>query len=177
MAYVAADAIVQRLRELVQDGGGTYRAIAAARFTGGLLQGMELDEARRRGLYTEKPVEIRLDSLSPHPQRLTDAGSIQIHLVGVTIRVVRTLAVSEQVDDALLDDVRALAIEDGSALADVMSWPNNLKTTTLGSVATGIKGAQYRGSTARVSGTVGETMDIATEHRFDLTVTSTPATS
>lgn len=177
MAYIAADAILQRLRELLQDGGGSIRAISSARLAGNLPPGLSPEEQRRRGCDTSKPIEVSLDGVLPHPNRLTSSGSVQIHTVPVTVRVVRTLAVSEQVDDTLRDDVRALAIEDSSAIQDVLSWPNNLATTDVGAISTGIKGADFVESRARVQGVVGAAMDVTTEHRFNLTVVSTPATS
>lgn len=176
MAYIAADAIIQRLRELVQDGDGSYRAIDGGRLQGGLATGLSAEEQRRRGMYTEKPAEISLDALNPHPQRLTYSGSIQYHLLSITIRIVRTIAIAEQHTDALRDDIRAQAIVDGSALQHVMSLPVNLAATEA-ATPTGILGARFLGSTFRVEGTVGETMSLVTDHRFELTVTSTPAAS
>lgn len=174
MAYVASAAIIKRLRELVQEGYGDVRQVTASRLTGSLLEGLDVDEARRRGLYSEKPVQIRLDGLRPHPQRLTDAGNVQIHLLPITIRIVRTIAVSDQLTPDDLDAIEAAALTDQSAIADLMSWPNNLAATEAGA-DTGIKGATSQGATTRVSGTAGETMDITTEIRFELTVVSTPA--
>ena len=174
MSYIAASAIIQRLRELVQDGAGSYRAIDGTRLQGDLSLGLSAEEQRRRGLYTEKPAQVRLEGIQPHPQRLTSSGDVQIHLMPVTIRVVRTIAIGEQLTDSLADDIWAQAIVDGSAIQDAMSWPGNLAQTEA-AVATGIKGATYLASTARVNGVGGEAMDVTTEHRFELTVVSRPA--
>ncbi len=176
MAHIAASAIITRLRELVQDGSGSYRAIDSGRLQGGLASGMTVEEQRRRGLFTEKPAEISLDSVTPHPQRFTYSGSVQVHLLTVTIRIVRTIAIAEQHTDTLRDDVRAQAVVDSSALQHVMSLPANLAQTDA-AAATGILGAEFVGTTARAEGNVGETMSLATEHRFELTVKSTPAAS
>lgn len=177
MAYIAADKIITRLRELLQDGDGSIRAIANARFSGGLTPGLPEEEARRRGLPTEKPIEIELHGPIPHPQRLTIVGDVQIHHVDAYISVVRTVTVGDQVDDALRDTIRAQAVIDGGAIEQALEWPGNLALTEA-SEATGMIGARYLGPVrARLRGETGAAMDLTTEHRVRLTVTSSPATS
>ena len=177
MAYIAADKIIVRLRELLQDGDGDIRAILATRFSGGLTPGLPDEEARRRGLPTEKPIEIELHGPLPHPNRLTGAGNLQIHHVDAYIPVVRTVAVDGQVDDSIRDAVRAQAVIDGSAIEQALEWPGNLAQTEAAE-ATGMIGAKYLGSVrARLKGATGAAMDLTTEHRVRLTVTSSPASA
>lgn len=174
MAYVASPAIVKRLRELAQEGCGDVRALASSRLVGSLLEGVNVDEARRRGLFSEKPVDIRPGGLKPHPQRLTDSGSVQLHILPVTFRITRTVAVGDQLTESDFDAIQAAALTDQDGLQQALSWPPNLSATEAGA-DTGIKGASSTGHTVRVTGTYGETMDITVEVNFELMVTSSPA--
>lgn len=174
MSYLYADRCITRLRELLQDGRGTIRAITSTRLAGDLPPGLTPEEQRRRGIHAEKPVEVVLDGMAPHPQRLTQAGTLQIHLLSVTVRIARTIEVGAQLTDSLRDDVQAQAIIDANAVHDVLSWPPNLATTHAGQ-ATGCIGARYLGSSARINGTAGAAQDLTTEHRYELTVTSAPS--
>jgi hypothetical protein len=180
MSYLYADRVIANLRALLQDGDGIIRAITATRFAGDLPPGLEGDEEQRRGLHVSKPIEVRLDGLAPHPQRLTQAGTLQIHLMNVTIRIVRTLPLEALVDDDLRDDVQAQGAIDAGAVHDVLSWPPNLALTvhTGFGVSTGCIGARWLGSSMRVEGgEPGKAMQLTSEHRYEMTVTSAPAST
>lgn len=176
MAYVNADNALQRIRELAQEGAGSVRAIASTRFRAGVYDGQPEDESARQGITDEVPIGVRLVALRPHPSRLTITGTVQIHLLEVEVRVSRTLAYAQQIDEALLDDVNALAIVDAEALQQALEWPGNLPTTT-GGGATGLVGCKHTGSRARVVGTAGKAQRLETVHAFTATITSSPASS
>lgn len=180
MSYVYADRVISNLRNVLQESDSIIRAISASRFAGDLPPGLEPDEQQRRGLHASKPIEVVLDGLAPHPQRLTQAGTLQIHLMSVTIRIVRTLAMEALVDDDVRDEVQAQGAIDASAIHDALSWPPNLSLTThtgLG-VTTGCIGARWLGSTMRAEGAEsGKAMQLTSEHRYELTVTSSPAST
>lgn len=176
MAYLAADNALTRFRELAQGGAGSVRPITSTRFRAGVYDGQLEDEAARQGITAEVPINVSMVALRPHPSRLVVTGSVQIHLLDIEVRVSRTLAHAEQIDDDLLDDIKALAIEDGDALTQVYEWPNNLPTTTAGG-ATGLIGCKHTGSRARVIGTAGKAQRFETIHSFTATITSSPATS
>jgi hypothetical protein len=174
VSYLAVDAIYERLRELVEDGAGTVRVITS-RFGGDLPEGLDVDEEQRRGIATLAPAEVNITALRKHPQHIARLGNVQVHLLDVTVRVVRTLAVQEHVDDDLRDDLKAQAILDGNALSQVLEIPANLHTTE-GSTATGLIGGEYVDSVPAYRGkAAGEASSLITKHRFVFTATSTPA--
>lgn len=175
MAYLKARAIVQRLRELVQDGAGGIRPIDAARFQGGLHEGFVPEEQARLGILDELPAEPRIVRTFAHPQRLTVVGNVQLVGVDVEVRIVRTVAIDGQVDDEIRDDISALAMEDASALRQVYEWPGNLSTTSSGE-ATDLISLVYVDSAARLvpEGGAGAAMRLETVHRFTGTAVERP---
>lgn len=176
MAYLKADEIYERVRELVEDGLGSVRTAAAARFTGDLPDGLTDEEQARRGVVGAR-VEPRIVEVRRHPQRLVITGDVQYHLVVLEVRVVRTLATEQDVDDGLRDDVHALALQDASVLSQVLEWPGNLRQTA-GGEDTDLLSLMHQRSTmprARVTGSAGKATAIETIHRFEGTALSRPA--
>jgi len=174
VAQIAIDAIYERLRELVEDGAGSVRVITS-RFGGDLPAGLDVDEEQRRGIATLVPAEVSITAMRKHPQQIARLGTVQVHLLDATIRVVRTLAVAEHVDDDLRDDIKAQAILDGDYLRQAMEIPANLHTT-VGSTATGLIGGEYIDSVPAYRGkAAGEASSLVTLHRFTFTATSSPA--
>ena len=174
MGQIAIDAIYERLRELVEDGAGSVRVITS-RFGGDLPTGLEVNEEQKRGIATLAPAEVNVTAMRKHPQRVARLGTVQIHLLDVSIRVVRTLSPSEHVDDELRDNLKALAILDGNFLEQVMEIPANLHTTA-GSTSTGLIGGEYIDSVPAYRGkAAAEASSLVTIHRFTFTATSAPA--
>jgi hypothetical protein len=176
MVYLKGDAILTRIRELVEDGLGSYRAISASRFTGGLHDTQPAATQARLGILAQKPAEASITAVRRHPQRLVTGGSVQVHLIEVEIKIVRTVEIAGTVDDDLRDDVKGLAAEDADALSQVLEWPGNLATTS-GGTSTDLKSLLHQDSRARLVGTAGEALRLETVHRFTGTALSRPATS
>jgi hypothetical protein len=176
MAYLKGDAILTRIRELIEDGAGSYRAISASRFTGGLHDTQTPATQQRLGVLAQKPAEASITNVSRHPQRLVTGGSVQVHLIEVTIKIVRTVDVAGTVDDDLRDDIKGLAAEDSDALSQALEWPGNLATTS-GGTATDLKSLMHQSSRGRLVGVAGEALRLETVHVFTGTALSRPATS
>lgn len=176
MAYIKTDAILTRIRELAEGGHGTLRPIASSRFSGGLHEGQDPAHQSRLGILAQKPSEATITKFLPHPQRLVVGGSVQIHLLEIEVRVIRTVAIDGQVDDSIRDAVKALAAQDGDALAQVLEWPGNLVATQAGAT-TDLQGMTHEESRHVLRGKAGEAMRLDTVHRFTGTALSRPATS
>lgn len=176
MAYTKTAEILTRIRELLQDGYGSVRTITSTRFQGGLHDGQDPNHQARLGVLTQLPAEASIVRTLPHPQRLVTTSSVQIELLEIAVKVVRTLAIDGQVTDSIRDAVQASAAEDASAIAQVLEWPPNLEQTNAGA-ATDAKGARYQGSDHRWSGNAGKAMRLESTHRFLLTALSRPATA
>lgn len=175
MAYAKYDAILERVRELLEDGLGSIRTITSTRFRGGLHDGLPHETQTRLGVEAQKPIEATIVESGPHPQRLVITGTVQIERFVLEIKVVRTLATESQLTDSLRDDVKALAAEDGNAICQVLEWPPNLATTA-GGTSTDCKALIHEKSSARyVPGKAGGAIALVTVHRFVGTALSRPA--
>lgn len=177
MAYTKYDAILERVRELLEDGYGSIRAISSSRFQGGLHDGLPNETLPRLGELSQKPIEASITGVSRHPQRLTIVGDVQIERFTLEVRVVRALATPTQVNDALRDDVKALAVEDSDVIKQALEWPANL-TSTQGGTTTDCKALIFDNSRPRVRvNKTGAAMFVDTIHTFTGTAVSRPATS
>jgi hypothetical protein len=177
VAYTKYDTILERVRELLEDGAGSVRAISASRFQGGLFEGLPNETYQRLGILSQKPIEASIVDIVPHPQRLVITGSMQIERFVLEVRVVRVFETVHQIDDDLRDDVKALCAEDQSAITQALEWPPNLATTQ-GGTSTDCIGLVHERSTPRLRATPqGAATAIVTAHRFVGTARSRPAIS
>jgi hypothetical protein len=177
MSYAAYGAALTRVRELIIGGYGSLRPVTSARFQGDLPDGLLAEEEARRGIQSEIPIEVAYMGRRPHPSRLVITGSVQIALVDIEVRVVRTFAIDSQLDDATRDDVRAQAMIDAEAIEQVLEWPANLSTTQAGA-STGLMAIKYMGTMpAQVVEEAGQAQVLKTRHQLTATIQSAPATS
>lgn len=178
MAFTKYDAILERVRELLEDGLGSYRAISASRFTGNAPEGQGPEAQARFGALAQKPIEASITAVERHPQRLTIVGNVQIERFRMEVRVVRTLPTDTSVDDDLRDDAKALAVEDADVIKQSLEWPGNL-TTTAGGTSTDCKALIYEDSRVRamIDPKSGGASRLVTIHNFLGTAISRPATS
>lgn len=174
MAYIKATAIVTRVREIVDEGLGSARTLAASRFGPGAHEGTDDQHLSFAGRASAKPAEVAIVAVRPHPQRLAITGSVQIHLIDIEIRVVRTLDFEARIGDGVRAAIRALAVEDASVLTQALEWPPNLATTS-GGESTDLQGVTYAGSRNPIVGLEGTAMRIDTVHHFVGTALSRPA--
>lgn len=165
MAYAAFDAAQTRLRELLEASAGALRQVPASRFAGDLPDGLHIQEQDRRGELPAAPAEAAIVSHRPHPQRYPVTGSKKLLEITVEVRVVRTLVLDAQTLDAVRDAARAIAQADGDIIQEAFGWPPNLRRTEAGA-ETGLRSLVHQETRATVSGTVGESQQLETIHRF-----------
>lgn len=177
MAYAKYDEILERVRELLESELGSVRKIAAARFQGGLAEGLPRETQTRLGVLSQKPIEASIVDVMPHPQRLVITGDVQLERFVLEVKVVRALEIATQVNDALRDDVKALAAEDASAITQLLEWPPNLATTAGGETTDCIGLVHERSSPRYVANGQGAAVALVTAHRFVGTAVSRPATT
>jgi len=130
VAYLKANAIITRVREIIEDGQGSLRTISATRFTGGYPEGgVGDDELARRGIAVSKPVQVVVRSLGRHPNSPPIGGNLEILEVEVEVAIARTIAIEEMVDDDAHTTLAALALEDVDVIRQALEWPANLTQT------------------------------------------------
>jgi hypothetical protein len=175
VAYTKYDTILERVREILEDGYGSVRAINAGRFSGELYEGLPRETQTRLGILSQKPIEASIVEVQRHPQALVVTGSVQIERFILEVRVVRTLETLATVDDNTRDDCKALAAEDSDAIKQALEWPPNLATTQ-GGTATDCKALIHERSSVRLTtGPQGGAATLTTIHRFVGTALSRPA--
>ena len=136
MANIAANAILTRVREVVDDAAGLLRTISATRFAEVFYPEMSGEEQARR-VVTAPAFDVRLGKVSRNPSTPPVSGSLVIYDFELTVHVSRFLNVEHALTDSTRDAVLAAAIVDGDMLMQALSYPGNLTTTLLGT-ATGI---------------------------------------
>jgi hypothetical protein len=178
MAYIAASAIQTRVREVLQEAAGALRTITAATFGGDLTEGVGDAELARRGVTIAR-IEAREVGMSRSASSPPVIGNLALYDSEWSIKVVRTLDRTTQIDDDTRDAVKALAMKDGDVVAQALGFPGNLTTTTAGT-ATGIVSGlmTYVSSSSAVRGGVNDGASIIeTDHRFTAILRAAPATS
>lgn len=177
MANIDCDAIITRVREVLQDGAGSIRTISSARFDGGFYQGMSPEEQSLRALATPR-VEPSVFVTGRNPDSPPINGTLLFYDVTVTVAVVRHLSPTHKLDDAKRDDIKALAANDSDIVAQALCWPGNL-TATSGGTPTGLIGGylRFEGSDEPEVSLGDEAGRITSIHRFNGIVRVTPAVS
>lgn len=139
MAYFAADAILTRVREVVEDSAGILRTVTVGRFAGDLSPGLPEQEASRRALVTPR-FDVQMRNID-NAKVLNTVNRQTLWAVSVRIRVIRDMYVKHKLYDDVRDDVVALANQDGDILAQALSYPGNLASTS-GGTSTGLVGGK-----------------------------------
>lgn len=177
MAYLQTAAILTRIREVVEDGAGTLRAISS-RFLGDLPEGLDVTEDMRRAL--DKPrVESSITSITRSASSPPICGNLIIYELGVDVRVVRTVTPLEQLSDDDRDALRALAAADADYVRQALEYPGNLSTTS-GGVSTDLASGMlsFKSSRVVVKRAVNEgAQSVETIHSFTGFALSRPAVS
>ena len=175
MANADFDAILTRIREVIEDGSGTLRVISSARFQGQLPSNLNESEASLRAM--DKPVvEARTGTISRHPASPPIFGNLSLLNVEFVVMVIRHLSPDHKLDDDLRDDIKALAANDADHLMQALTFPGNLTQTT-GSVATNLVSGLLTYDSSDEAEIVQEDVGarIVTEHRFAGVVQTTLA--
>lgn len=178
MSYAAYDAVLTRIREVIEDSRGILRTTPAARFTGDLPEGLEEVEEARRGVIGPR-VGANIVGLAPSAAAPPVMGNVMLTDVDIDVSVVRTVTPLEQLDDDSSDALRALAAIDAEVLRQALGYPGNLTTTQAGT-ATGIVSGLLRWTKSRVvlKRKISDgAQPLETIHTFRAIVKSAPAIS
>lgn len=178
MAYVPAAAIKTRIREVLLSAAGLLRPITVGTYGGDLPDGVGDAELARRTVPVAR-IEARWMGGKRSESSPNRMGNIALYDSDWSVRVVRVLPRTAQIDDATRDAVGAAALLDSDVLSQALGFPGNLTTTAAGT-ATGIVSGlmSYVSSSSVVRGQVDDGAGvIETDHRFTAILRATPATS
>jgi len=179
MAYGSYANVLTAIREVLDDGTGSLRAIAAGRFTDDLDPSVDEAERQRRGIRSDKPFRVRITGQRRHPASPPILGSVILYEIDVEVTVSRTVATIEQLDADTFSVLEALAWEDADAIRQALCTPPNLESTSA-SAATGIVGdhLRYIDSRGKVVPIQGDGAGrYETIHRFSAGLKVAPTTS
>ncbi len=140
MANVDTDAILTRVREVLEGDVLAIRAVDAGRFTGSLPPGLTDGEASRRGVVGPR-YDVRLTSIEPHPSRPPNGSTLGIYTISLEVVINRHV----YLDRAIVDDNRdayfaGLAVDDGDVIRQALEYPGNLIQVFATAAQTGLVG-------------------------------------
>ena len=148
MAYIKSEAILTRIREVVDTGAGTGRTINSARFNGDLPEGLDDMENARRAVEVARH-EASIIGVRRSPSSPPELGSLLLYDIDVQVRVIRALTRHEQISDPDRDVLIAQASEDADVLAQALGYPGNL-TQTAAAAATDLVSGRLRYVSSKV---------------------------
>lgn len=148
MAYIAASAILTRIREVLEDSAGTLRTVPSARFLGDLPEGLSEDAESMRAISKPR-VEASLVSMKRSPASPPIIGSLLLYEVEIAVRIIRAVTTLEQLSDDDRVALQALAFEDCDVVRQALEYPGNLTSTTAGT-ATGLCSGLLRYGSSKV---------------------------
>ena len=175
MSYVAVDALLDRLSEVIGQSKGTLRTVPALRFDGNLPPGLSNAAERRRSMETPRYFSS-VTALDRSPSSSPVMGNLLLYKITVEVRVVRLVPRLNQLDEGVHRAGQSQAVIDGDVLRQAIEFPNNLLTTEAG-VATGLASGllTYTGSRSRFVGAVNDgAQTLETLHTFWGTIRATP---
>lgn len=178
MAYIAASAILTRVREVLEDSAGTLRTVPAARFLGDLPEGLSEDAEALRAISKPR-VEAAFTAMKRSAASSPVIGSLLLYDVEIAVRIVRVVTTLEQLSDDDRVALQALALEDCDVVRQALEFPGNLTSTT-GGTATGLCSGllRYGASKVVVKRAVNDgAQPIETVHTFTGVVQASAATS
>lgn len=143
MALATYGAVLTAIREVLDDGHGSLRTIAATRFADALHDGLSEDELARRGVRSAVPFRVSLGNFRRHPLSPPINGNINLIAFDVDVTTSRTITPLEQADADAMARLAYLAAEDGDAVRQALETPPNLHHTAA-STATNISGSCLR---------------------------------
>jgi len=139
MAYVQAQALIHRIREVLEQSAGTLRTVPSGRFQGDWPQGLS-DATQARIVFANPRVRVNLESFSRSQYSPPINGNIVIYDIGVSVIVARLFDREKQITSDDYDAVQAYAAEDTDVIRQALEWPGNLTTTSTGSATDLISG-------------------------------------
>lgn len=171
--------VLTAIREVLDDGTGSLRAISATRFTDDLDPSVAEAEAQRRGIRSGKPFRVRITGQRRHKASPPIIGSTILYEIDVEVTVSRTVSPLEQISSDDFAVLEALGWEDTDAIRQALCTPPNLRLTAA-SAPTNIAGAalRYIDSKGRVVPIKGDgAQRYETIHRLTGVLKVFPATS
>lgn len=174
MAYLASEAIVERLRELLSEAAGSLRPIASNTYTHDLVSGLDVNEEARRSL-PRPSVDASISGIRRSAASPPLTGNLAIYDFDLEVRVVVPLTAPKLVDPDAYDAAKAAIVKSADIIAQSLSWPPNLTTTT-GGTATGLLGLALVASSISARNTANEAGGVLeAKHSFKGIARSAPA--
>lgn len=178
MTTIATSALLTRLREVLEDGYGSLRTIAAATYGGNLPEDFtgQGDSVRSLG---QPQVECLITKITRSPSSPILKSNVALYELDVRVRIVRRMSADLAVSETARDAVKAAASTDADVITQALSWPGNLTTTQAGASTGVVSGMlSHRESSTTVSGVVEDGASIVeTLHLFTGTIQSAPPVS
>lgn len=167
MAYIKSQAILTRIREVIDTGAGIARTIDPMRINGDLPEGLDNMEEARRGVEVARH-EAQIVGVSRSSSSPPSLGSLLLYDVAVQIRLIRSVTRHEQISDPDRDVLMAMASEDADVLAQALEFPGNLTATAAATATDLVSGRlRYLSSKVIVKGSVNAgAQAIETVHQF-----------
>lgn len=178
MAHIKSQAILTRIREVLDDSAGDLRTIAYDRFAGDLPEGLDPSAIQFRAV-TSARVEARITGKRVSPASPPALGNLRIYELDVEVKVIRLVETADQLDDAERDALNALAAEDGDIIAQALGYPGNLTATEAGEPTDLVSGMLvYESDSTSVDGRISEgAQTLTTTHLFRGHAIARPATA
>ena len=124
MSYVAVDALLDRLSEVIGQSKGTLRTVPALRFDGNLPPGLSNAAERRRSMETPRYFSS-VTALDRSPSSSPVMGNLLLYKITVEVRVVRLVPRLNQLDEGVHRAGQSQAVIDGDVLRQAIEFPNN----------------------------------------------------
>jgi hypothetical protein len=177
MAYVKSQAILTRIREVVEESAGTLRTVPSARFLGQLPEGLAESEEARRALVKPR-VHAAIIRTARAAESPPITGNLVIYDLSVEVKIIRLVTRLEQLSDTDMDALQATALEDVDVVRQALEYPGNLTQTEAGDPTDLISGLlSYVDSRIRVRREINQGAQILeTIHTFSGKAIARPAT-
>jgi len=177
VANINTDAILTRIRAVIETAAGSLRTITANTYEGSVFDGLDDAEKTKRALYKPR-ADATITRIARNPGSPPMYGSLALYDVGVEVLVVRALKPEHKGDtdaaNAARDDVKALAINDADVLCQALCTLGNLSAATTGVVSGQLR---YEETESEAFLDDDDAPRIETRHRFTGIVQVTLATS
>lgn len=147
MSYVAGEALLDRISEVLEQSKGLLRTVPALRFEGDLPPGLSASAEQRRALTTPR-VFASVTALERSAASSPVLGNQLLYKVSVEVRIVRLVPREAQLDPELHREVAAQAAVDTDVVRQALEFPGNLLETEAGE-ATGLASGMLIFATAR----------------------------
>lgn len=178
MSYIAAQALYDRLREVLQAGAGSLRQILAGTYGGDLPDAFTpMGDAIRA--VAKPQVECLIGTMERSPSTPVLMSNIALYRFEVRVRVVHRVPIWAQISEADRDIVKANAALAVDVITQGLSYPGNLSQTAGGTQTGLVSGmlSHVKSTTQPLAVVEDGAALLETEHLFQGTIQSAPAVS